>query len=71
MTGIELVLEYLPATIRNKIDQARNEGQTSNLQVEEIRLRAGKPLMLKYCKHLKEYVKIQFIRIKGKYVMDI
>ena len=41
MTGIELVLEYLPATLRDKIVQSPNS------QVEEIRLRSNKPLMIK------------------------
>lgn len=41
MTGIEIVLEYLPATIRNQIEPVLN------VTIEEIRLRAEKPLMLK------------------------
>lgn len=44
MTGLEIVLEYLPATIRNKIEPALN---APNSQIEEIRLRSNKPLMLK------------------------
>ena len=53
MTGLELVLEYLPTTIRNKIEPAPNvpKGQngtdTKCTYIEEIRLRSNKPLMLK------------------------
>lgn len=55
MTGLEIVLEYLPATIRSKIEPAPNasmnkiepELNAPNLQIEEIRLRSNKPLMLK------------------------
>ena len=53
MTGIELVLEYLPAILKDKIGQASNECQPSNLQVEEIRLRSNKPLMLKIGQEMK------------------
>lgn len=41
MTGLEIVLEYLPITIRDKIELA------PNAHIEEIRLRSNKPLMLK------------------------
>lgn len=41
MTGLEIVLEYLPATIREKIES------DPHFSIEEIRLRAGKPLILK------------------------
>lgn len=41
MTGLEIVLEYLPKTIRDKIEIE------SDVPVEEIRLRTNKPLMLK------------------------
>lgn len=44
MTGLEIVLEYLPTTIRSKIEPELN---VPNLQIEEIRLRSNKPLMLK------------------------
>ena len=44
MAGLEIVLEYLPATIRGKIEPVQN---VPNLYIEEIRLRNGKPLMLK------------------------
>ena len=54
MTGLETVLEYLPVTIRQKIDLAQNsrkKGPSPNLEpalnVEEIRLRSSKPLILK------------------------
>ena len=49
MTGLEIVLEYLPATIRSKIEPALfgEEGPSSNLQIEEIRLRSNKLLMIK------------------------
>ena len=50
MTGLETVLEYLPVTIRQKIDLAQNsrkKGPSPNLQIEEIRLRSSKPLILK------------------------
>ena len=50
MTGLETVLEYLPVTIRQKIDLAQNsrkKGPSSNLQIEEIRLRSSRPLILK------------------------
>ena len=52
MTGIEIVLEYLPLTIRDKIEPALNvskgqNGTGTKCPIEEIRLRAGKPLMLK------------------------
>lgn len=50
MTGLETVLEYLPVTIRKKIDLAQNsrkKGPSPNLQIEEIRLRSSKPLILK------------------------
>lgn len=49
MTGLEIVLEYLPATIRSKIEPALfgEEGPSPNLQIEEIRLRSNKPLMIK------------------------
>ena len=44
MTGLKIVLEYLPVTIRDKIEPALN---VPNLQIEEIRLRTAKPLILK------------------------
>ena len=50
MTGLETVLEYLPVTIRQKIDLAQNsrkKGPSPNLQIEEIRLRSSRPLILK------------------------
>jgi len=56
MTGLEMVLEYLPTMLRDKIDHISNEGLSQNSQkkgpspnslVEEIRLRTNKPLMLK------------------------
>ena len=51
MLGLEIVLEYLPSTIRDKIEPVQNvpNGQngTGTKCIEEIRLRAGKPLMLK------------------------
>ena len=57
MNNLGIVLEYLPSTIRNKIELALNEELVQNAQkmqnrtgtecIEEIRLRAGKPLMLK------------------------
>lgn len=46
MTGLEIVLEYLPITIRNKIEREKTE-PAPNSQIEEIRLRSNKPLMLK------------------------
>ena len=37
MTGIELVLEYLPVILRDKITQASKAGgQPLNLQIEEV-----------------------------------
>ena len=63
MTELKIVLEYLPAIIRNKIEtiffsgedltpNSRKKGPALNLpapdlQIEEIRLRTSKPLMLK------------------------
>lgn len=55
MTGLEIVLEYLPSTIKDKINLFENMQKkgpspnlpTPNLHIEEIRLRSGKPLMLK------------------------
>ena len=54
MKGLEIVLEYLPATIRDKIEPVQNVPKEQNRTgtvctdcIEEIRLRAGKPLMLK------------------------
>lgn len=41
MSGLGIVLEYLPLIIRNKIEP------NLNFQIEEIRLRGNKPLMLK------------------------
>lgn len=41
MSGVEIVLEYLPTTIRENIDLP------SNFPIEEIRLRSNKPLILK------------------------
>ena len=54
MTGLEIVLEYLPAIIRDKlykIEPVQNaqkmQNRTGTECIEEIRLRAGKSLMLK------------------------
>ena len=54
MTNLNLVLEYLPAMIRDKIEPVQNVPKEQNRTgtvctdyIEEIRLRAGKPLMLK------------------------
>ena len=51
MTGLEIVLEYLPSTIRDKIEPVQNvpkeQNRTGTKCIEEIRLRAGKPLILK------------------------
>ena len=56
MTGLETVLEYIPVTIRQKIDLALNAQKSKMepalnvdlaLNVEEIRLRSSKPLILK------------------------
>lgn len=44
MTGLEIVLEYLPISIRKILKENFLE---SNIQIEEIRLRSGKPLALK------------------------
>ena len=41
MTGLEIVLEYLPSTIKNRIEPAQN------VPIEEIRLRTNKPLIIK------------------------
>jgi len=56
MSGLDIVLEYMPLTIRNQIEannlleeglspNSRKKGPSPNLQ--EIRLRSNKPLMLK------------------------
>ena len=45
MTGLEMVLEYLPTTIRNKIEEVLNV--RTECSVEEIRLRSNNPLILK------------------------
>lgn len=55
MSGLEVVLEYLPITIKNQIEQLLN---TQRLQIEEIRLRSSKPLMLKVGT---ETIKIDYI----------
>ena len=51
MTGLEIVLEYLPLTIRNKIEPALNvenlQNGTGTKCIEEIRLRSEKQLMIK------------------------
>ena len=51
MTGLEIVLEYLPVTIKNQIEDlaqnSRKKGPTPNLQIEEIRLRNNKQIALK------------------------
>ena len=52
MLEVSHVLEYMPITIKKIIDEAlaqnsRKKGTTPNLQVEEIRFRANKPLALK------------------------
>ena len=59
MTGLEIVLEYLPIKIRNFIKEQNRTGPNCsrdkiepvpivpNLQIEEIRLRSNKPLALK------------------------
>lgn len=50
MTGLEIVLEYLPSAIRDKINLFQNmqkKGPSPNSHIEEIRLRTEKPLMLK------------------------
>ena len=52
MSGLEIVLEYLPPTIRCQIEPALNAQECKiepalNAQIEEIRLRSNKPLMLK------------------------
>lgn len=44
MTGLEIVLEYLPITIKKEIEPLIN---MQNIKIEEIRLRSNKPLMLK------------------------
>lgn len=44
MTGLEIVLEYLPITIKKEIEPFIN---VKKFQIEEIRLRSNKPLMLK------------------------
>lgn len=44
MTGLEIVLEYLPITIKKEIELLIN---MQNIKIEEIRLRNNKPLMLK------------------------
>ena len=41
MTGLEIVLEYLPVIIRNKIEPVLNA------PIEELRLRTNKPLIIK------------------------
>ena len=59
MTGLEIVLGYLPAILKDKIEQfsisnedeglsqnSRKKGPSPNL-IEEIRLRSNKPLMIK------------------------
>ena len=51
MKGFEIVLEYVPVTIRDKIEPVLNaqnmQNGTGTKCIEEIRLRAGKPLMIK------------------------
>ena len=59
MTGLEIVLEYLPIKIKNFIKEQNRTGPNCprdkiepvqivpNLQIEEIRLRSNKPLALK------------------------
>ena len=61
MAGLETVFEYLPVTIRHKIDLAQNsrkKGPSPNLQIEEIRLRSSKPLILKFGQetHITDYI---------------
>jgi len=52
VTGLEIVFEYLPATIKDKVCLS------PNLQIEEIRLRGGKPLMVKAVQetHVIDYI---------------
>lgn len=47
MTGFEIVLDYLPATIKEKIIIDDYSKEELECVVEEIRLRAEKPLMIK------------------------
>ena len=51
MKGLEIVFEYLPSTIRDKIEPVQNvqnrTGTVCTDCIEEIRLRAGKPLIIK------------------------
>lgn len=53
MTGLEIVLEYLPITIKNKIEELIILNKELKLQIEEIRLRNNKPLMLKIGQDMK------------------
>lgn len=48
MTGLEIVLEYLPITIRDKLSLSQNAGA-----IEEIRLRSNKPLIIKMGQEMK------------------
>lgn len=49
MTGLNVVLEYMPVTIRKVIEENKNAKTEliPNCEIEEIRLRTNKPLILK------------------------
>ena len=47
MTGLEIVLEYLPVEIKKRVPIRTGPKSTPILQIEEIRLRSNKPLALK------------------------
>ena len=79
MNELRNVLEYLPYSIQETIQKSINKKLEDELN--EIRLRTDKPLILKFAKEdlilehivkqevLKKYVQIQYIHIKGKFVM--
>ena len=65
MTSLEIVLEYLPITIKNKIEKFLKDKEDKdispkeeNIIIEEIRLRSCKPMMLKT---EKEIIQIDYI----------
>jgi len=57
MKDLKIVLEYLPSTIRDNIEMLKKDSVSFD-NIEEIRLRTEKPLMLKLGKetHILDYI---------------
>lgn len=56
--AISNLLNYFPSSISARLEKYFNESEEKNIVLEEIRLRVGKPMILKFNDHERVYSNI-------------